>query len=552
VAWTCFGLVLAAEIAIAAATGGTPSWVITQIMDGSVIIALATYGLTRLTEVITELRATRTALAQSTAREARLRAARDVFGALGAQLSSLARSAEQARLRMAAQPGRADQMLAELRTDARHALAQARTTSSAFREANSDGTDVARDGLPAVQPEPRLAFAIVVVMSITGASANRAAIIVAGTGPAGAALAGLAALVVLQVYHGAPRADGALPRARRWTLTAQLLLVYLPIPLFGMNWAGMADYFAACLLIALRPPKSWVLFGTVMASLPIIWAVLSQPLLASVIAVLYGLWTVLIFYGPMRLAALTLELRSARAELARVMLVQAWLEVARDVHDVLGASLAAAALKADLACRLLPRDPARADAELADVTTLAHRAVAEAQALSGAETGTTLAGEISSARSVLAAAGVETQISATAVPGGLPAPVDRALAVVVREGVTNVLRHSDALRCTITMRVDAGVVLLEVINDGVTASGGARPGSSGISNLSARGQGSADRGRGRPTRVHTGRGGPSPAPAGTGRGHRLTPSRRLGPGQPRRALLSSQFRSTFTVDAAVS
>jgi two-component system, NarL family, sensor histidine kinase DesK len=336
-----------------------------------------------------------------------------------------------------------------------------------------------------VQPEPRLAFAIVVVMSVTGAAANLTAIIAAGTGPVAAALAGLAGLVALQVYHGAPRASGALPRWRRWTLTAQLLLVYLPVPLFGMNWIGMADYLAACTLVALRPPRSWVLFAAVTASLPIIVTALSQPLLACVIFVLDSLWTVLIFYGPMRLAALALELRSARAELTRVMLVQAWLKVARDVHDVLGSSLAAAALKADLACRLLPRDPARADAELADVITLAQRAVAEARALSGEETGTTLAEEIASTRSVLAAAGVETQISTT-VAGGLPAKVDRALAVVVREGVTNVLRHSKAVHCTITMRVDIGVVRLEVTNDGVLAPSGARPGGSGLGNLSAR------------------------------------------------------------------
>jgi len=57
---------------------------------------------------------------------------------------------------------------------------------------------------------------------------------------------------------------------------------------------------------------------------------------------------------------------------------------------------------------------------------------------------------------------------------------------VVREAVTNVLRHSDALRCAITMRVDAGVLRLEVANDGVAAPAGAAPGGSGISNLSAR------------------------------------------------------------------
>jgi signal transduction histidine kinase len=186
-----------------------------------------------------------------------------------------------------------------------------------------------------------------------------------------------------------------------------------------------------------------------------------------------------------RLAALALELRSARAELAKVMLVQGWLEVARDVHDMLGSSLAAAALKAELACRLVARDPVRVDAELA-VTALAHRAVAEARALSGAETGTSLAEEIASIRSVLAAACVAANISTSAVSGGLPAHVDRALAVVVREGVTSVLRHSAAMSCAITMRVDAGVLRLEVTNDGVPAPAGTGPGGSGINNLSAR------------------------------------------------------------------
>jgi two-component system sensor histidine kinase DesK len=485
VAWTWFGLILATEIAILAATHAGADTITLQVVDGSVVIALATYALTRLTDVISELRATRTAMARATAREERLRAARDVFGAFGTQLSSLADSAEQARRRIATQPDRASQKLAELAAGARQALAQARTTSSAFRKANSGG-GLALDSLPAVRPEPRLAFAIVVVMSITGAAANLAAIVGTRTSLAAAALAWLAALVALEVYHGAPRSDGALPRGGQWTLTAQLLLVYLPIPLFGTNWSGMASYFAACALVALRPPKSWVLFAAVTASLPVIATALSEPVLTGVDFVLGSMWTVLIFYGPMRLATLALELRSARAELARVMLVQARLDVARDVHDVLGSSLAAAALKADLACRLLRRDPTRVDAELADVTALAHRAVAEALGLSRAETGTTLAEEIASTRSILAAAGVETSISTTAVPGGLPAPVDRALAVVIREAVTNVLRHSHALRCAITMRVDAGVLRLEVTNDGVPTPAGTTPGGSGISNLTAR------------------------------------------------------------------
>ena len=482
VGWTWFCLILLAETAILAATGVAPSTIVAVVVDASLVFALATYALTRLTEVITELRATRTAVARATAREARLRAARDVFGALGAQLSGLAAAAEQARLRVATQPAAADQMLAELAADARQALAEARATSCALRKAD---TARAIGALPATPSEPRLAFAIVAVMSVTGAVANLTAIIGTGTRWAVAAAAGLAALVALQIYHGAPRPGGGLLGGRRWTLTAQVLLVYLPIPVFEMNWAGMTCYLAACMLVALRPPASWALCAAVTASMPVITAVLAQPLLTDVTFVLNMSWDVMIFYGPMRLAARTLELRSARAELKRVMLVQAWLEVSRDIHDVLVSSLAAAALKAELAGRLLPGDPARADAELADVTTLAHRAVGEARALSDAQTGTTLAEEIASSRSVLAAAGVTASISAGAVPGDLPAQVDRALAVVIREAVTNVLRHSAAMSCAITMRIDAGVLRLEVTNDGVLPTARANPGS-GIGNLSAR------------------------------------------------------------------
>jgi two-component system sensor histidine kinase DesK len=97
VAWTWFGLILATEVGILAAIHADPGTITMQVIDGSVVIALATYALTRLTDVISDLRATRTAMARATAREARLRAARDVFGVFGAQLSSLAGSAEQAR-----------------------------------------------------------------------------------------------------------------------------------------------------------------------------------------------------------------------------------------------------------------------------------------------------------------------------------------------------------------------------------------------------------------------------------------------------------------------
>jgi hypothetical protein len=221
---------------------------------------------------------------------------------------------------MAAQSEISGQMLADLAAGARRALAQARATSSALRKEDAASADA--PALPAAQPEPRLAFAIVVVMSITGAADNLTFIIATNAGWSAAALAGLGltALVGLQIYHGAPRPGGVLPRGRRWTLTAQLLLAYLPIPFFRMDWAGMTCYLAACTLVALRPPASRVFFAAVAASWPVIVTALTQPALTCVAFVVNAFWNVLIFYGPMRLARLALDLRSARAQLARVML----------------------------------------------------------------------------------------------------------------------------------------------------------------------------------------------------------------------------------------
>jgi two-component system sensor histidine kinase DesK len=166
-----------------------------------------------------------------------------------------------------------------------------------------------------------------------------------------------------------------------------------------------------------------------------------------------------------------------------MLLVRERLGVARDVHDLLGSSLSAVALKADLAQRLLHRDPERARVELADAADLARRAITEAGALSGEEPDTSLAVELSSARSMLAAASIRADI--TPLPGGLPARTDTALAIVVREAVTNVLRHSAARHCAISLSLDGETARLRITNDGVTTTPGAEPGT-GIGNLNAR------------------------------------------------------------------
>jgi two-component system sensor histidine kinase DesK len=123
--------------------------------------------------------------------------------------------------------------------------------------------------------------------------------------------------------------------------------------------------------------------------------------------------------------------------------------VARDVHDVLGHSLTVVTVKAELAERLVDIDPERAKAELAQVQALSRQALAEIRATVGGLRVARLDDELDSARTALAGAGIEAHVPHD------PAAVDPrhriVLAWVLREAVTNVVRHSDADACWVEL-----------------------------------------------------------------------------------------------------
>jgi signal transduction histidine kinase len=496
--WIVVALVLVAEGGIRLVYDTDLVWTLLLVVDGALVSGLVFYVLTRLLDVLGELRATQVATARAAASQERLRAAREVFRRLGPHLSGIAGAAERARRAAEADPAGARAPVAELAQLTRRTLADVRAAALTFRDAAGDAstaTPPASAPVPAKAPavnEPRLAAAVVVVMSLTGALVNLAEIVAnqqPGVGPEIAAAAGLVALVALQIYHGGPWAANTPPRILRWTLPVHFLLVYLPVPFFP-NWIGMSCYLAACMLVVLRPPVSWLASAVIAATGPVyLLAEPDQPWYPNdsrwflVFTFSTTIWTVLIFRAPTLLAESAVQLRVARTALIRMLLVQQRLGVARDVHDLVGSSLSAVALKADIAHRLLDRDPRRAVAELADADDLAHRAIAEARSLSGDEPDTSLAHELASARSILAAASIRADI--TAEPGQLGARTDTALAIVVREAVTNILRHSTARHCEIGFSVDNGTVRLSITNDGVATAAETGSGT-GIDNLSVR------------------------------------------------------------------
>jgi two-component system sensor histidine kinase DesK len=178
-----------------------------------------------------------------------------------------------------------------------------------------------------------------------------------------------------------------------------------------------------------------------------------------------------------RLVVTVDELRAAREELARLAVADERLRFARDLHDLLGHSLSLITLKSELAGRLLQSDRDRAAAEVADIERVARQALREVREAVTGYRRLSLASELDGVRAVLTAAGVDTRIENTA--GALPTAVDETIAWGVREGATNVIRHSGARRCDIRVTRENGEVRAEVTDDGHGAPAGALPDETG-------------------------------------------------------------------------
>lgn len=164
---------------------------------------------------------------------------------------------------------------------------------------------------------------------------------------------------------------------------------------------------------------------------------------------------------------LLVQAERGRAAQARLAASEERLRFARDVHDLLGHRLSVIALKAELAQRLAAADPGRAAGEAAEVRRLAASALAELRAVVHGYRRVDLPAELTAIEQVLRASGVRCTV--TGPPGDLAEPVAAALAAVLREATTNVLRHSSAAWCTIDIGYAGPRVRMTVTNDGVVA-----------------------------------------------------------------------------------
>ncbi|MDQ2715672.1 MAG: histidine kinase [Chloroflexota bacterium] len=168
-----------------------------------------------------------------------------------------------------------------------------------------------------------------------------------------------------------------------------------------------------------------------------------------------------------RLVTTGQELRAAREEIAGLAVMTERLRIARDLHDLLGHNLSLIALKSELAGRLMTVAPERAAVEIGDVENVARTTLQEVREAVGSYRQPTFASQLHGAQEILAAAGMLYRFEGDeSIMDTLPTTIEAILAWTVREGVTNVIRHSHAHQCTIRVTQARHTAGVEVIDDG--------------------------------------------------------------------------------------
>lgn len=306
-------------------------------------------------------------------------------------------------------------------------------------------------------------------------------------------------------------------------------LVYLGAlffqPLFGSS-SGVLDWFAVAVLVALFLPVyaatfrarndrqtlfliatigALALAGSLVNSGASVFAIYAAAIAGrlhptrravTVVAALVGVGVVMVLISPVpmpwRLAGPTPALfftavvgattifdaerdranrRLLRAdeEIERLATIAERERIARDLHDLLGHTLSVVVLKSELAARLIRSDPDRAAADVAVIQQIGRAALGEVRSAVAGYRAQGLGSELDGARVALEAAGVDVAVHAE--PIDLRPEQESALAMALREAVTNVIRHADAQGATISVTTVGAEVRLEVTDDGHGSSG---------------------------------------------------------------------------------
>ena len=281
----------------------------------------------------------------------------------------------------------------------------------------------------------------------------------------GAAVTALGFAAAVSVLHRLPE---GLPPLRVGRLAPLVVVSGVYLTVAATSWTGDARDAAVAAVVAsltlpvgLVPGRRVVLVLLVLAGL--LFGIVGgegRNVIAGVLLAGGFLFTARVSLWILRIVT---DLDVARRAQAQLAVAEERLRFSRDVHDVLGRRLSTIAVQAELAATLAERGDARAAERMLEVRGVAHEALREAREMARGYRPTDFLNELDGARSLLRSADIDVQLSVET----LPPAWREAAAWVVRESVTNVLRHSDA---TVVVVAYAGG-RLTVANDGVSSAG---------------------------------------------------------------------------------
>ncbi len=242
-------------------------------------------------------------------------------------------------------------------------------------------------------------------------------------------------------------------------VAVEVLLAVVVCAAIGQPGTATSVYVAVITMICLPTLLAW----------PMVLVVAGTTYVATVVVdgwtkdtgILFGtLVAALAIWGISQAINRNIEVLAVREENARLALEDERNRFARDLHDILGHSLTVITVKAELAEKLFDVDPARARAEVADLERLSRDALADVRRAVEGYRELTLPGELARARMALAAAEIEAHLPNSA--DEVPSSLRELFAWTIREGVTNVVRHSGARTCTVRLSPTSA----EVADDG--------------------------------------------------------------------------------------
>lgn len=265
---------------------------------------------------------------------------------------------------------------------------------------------------------------------------------------------------------------------------AGIVLLGLLFSPFNPGAASLFVYAASIVAKAVRPRTAWSLLGGIEGAI-VLEAVLTG--LSPYTWVSAAVFTLLIGAVCIRGAEVhraNAKLRMAQEEVERLAKTAERERIARDLHDLLGHTLSLITLKAELAGKLVERDPERAGREIREVERISREALREVRTAVAGYRSEGLQAELARARLALEAAGLRFEYFAQ--PVVLDPEAETVLALALREAVTNVVRHAGARTCRIALEQTAAETRLEVCDDG---RGGAAPEGIGLASMRERVEG---------------------------------------------------------------